>query len=227
MVARVLLCDPRALPRIGLRAVLDRNPTIEVVGEAETGEEAARTAERLRPDVVLADAAISRVGGMTLARRLLGEGAASPERKGAAPLAWRPAVVLMIDDLDDEALDALRAGASGILLRSCGADEVVNAIRATMAGEGFLAQRIVRPVIDRISGRDPGRVGAAAATLTRREQEVLCLVAEGLSNGEIGQRLFVGEPTVKYHVSQLLRKLHLRDRLQAAAFAYRNGLVRW
>jgi DNA-binding NarL/FixJ family response regulator len=219
MAARVLLCDPNAFARIGLKLVLDGYPSVEVVGEAGDGAQALAAARRLSPDVVLADVALPGVDGIELTRQLL-------DRMSAADRV--PHVLLMAAQLDADVVAALRAGAAGILLKDCAADDFVRAIELVVDGGGFLAPRVVRHLVDQMSGV----AGAScadkwSAALTRREREVLELVAAGLSNVEIGQKLFVGEPTVKYHVSQLLRKLNLRDRLQAAAFAYKNGIVEW
>jgi DNA-binding NarL/FixJ family response regulator len=227
MAARVLLCDSQLLARIGLRTVLAGYPSVELVGEVDHGERAVRYAARLAPDVVLADMALPGLDGVALTRHLIGDHRPVPGVLGPRP-GSPPAVLLIAPAMDDKVLQALRAGASGILLRTCDPDELVRAIQVVLDGGGFLAPQVARHVLDRISGRVVTGAGSAAVnTLTRREQEVLELLARGLSNVEIGERLFVGEPTVKYHVSQLLRKLELRDRLQAAAFAYQNGLVGW
>jgi DNA-binding NarL/FixJ family response regulator len=218
MAARVLLCDQNAFSRIGLKMVLSGYPGIDVVAESGTGTDALAAATRLRPDIVLADLALPGMDGVELTRQVLAR----------ADDAWRPSMVLMTPKMDDAVLAALRAGAAGILLKECEADDFVRAIEVILDGGGFLAPQVVRHLVNHMSGQAVTGVGSTAAGgLTQREREVLALVADGLSNVEIGKRLFVGEPTVKYHISQLLRKLNLRDRLQAAAFAYKNGLVEW
>jgi DNA-binding NarL/FixJ family response regulator len=218
-MVRVLLCDSHEFVRIGLKTVLRGAPGVAIVGEVDTGERAILAAKRVKPDVVLADLRLPGLDGVHLTRRLLaGTDPANP--------AATPAVLLMADEVDDMVLDALRAGASGILLRTCTVEDLVVAIKLTNSGDGFLAQPVIRYVIDHLSGRASTTTGRPAVQgLTAREREVLGLIATGMSNVEIGSKLFVGEPTVKYHVTHLLRKLGLRDRLQAAAFAYRNGLV--
>jgi DNA-binding NarL/FixJ family response regulator len=221
MVARVLLCDQNAFSRIGLRTVLGAYPSIDVVAESGTGTDALAAAVRLRPDVVLADLALPGMDGIELTRQVL-------TRAACTNGAWTPSMVLMTPRMDDAVLGALRAGAAGILVKECEADEFVRAIDVILNGGGFLAPQVVRHLVNHMSGATATSAGSTAAgALTDREREVLALLADGLSNVEIGARLFVGEPTVKYHISQLLRKLNLRDRLQAAAFAYKNGLVGW
>lgn len=201
--------------------VLDGYSPVEVVAEAGTGTEALACVTRLRPDLVLADVSLPGLNGIELTRKVLDVAATSA-------VGWAPAMVLLTPSMDDAVLAALRAGVSGILLRECQADEFVRAIQVILDGGGFLAPQVVRHLVDHMSGAVSTSTGSeAAGALTRREREVLTLVADGLSNVEIGARLFVGEPTIKYHISQLLRKLNLRDRLQAAAFAYKNGLVEW
>ncbi|HEY0636148.1 MAG TPA: response regulator transcription factor [Pseudonocardiaceae bacterium] len=228
MAVRVLLCDRNAFSRVGLRTVLNGYPTIRVVGEVADGADAMAAALRLRPEVVLADVGLPPDGGVELTRRLLERASHVRGLPGGTGTRgdWRPAVILMTPLMDGAIVDSLRAGVSAILVKDCPAEEFVRAIEVVVAGGGFLAPPVVRHLVDQLSGAAPAQpTGTGADQLTPREWEVLALVAEGLSNVEIGRRLFVGEPTVKYHVSQLLRKLALRDRLQLAAYAYRNGLV--
>jgi DNA-binding NarL/FixJ family response regulator len=217
--ARVLLCDSQAIARIGLRSILDRQAGVEVVGEAATGPQAVSLAERLRPELVLLDMQLPVANAIEVTRRI---------RELPRGTSRAPAVLLLVAEPSDEALDGLRAGARGVLVRDCDAAELAYAIRVVLDGGGFLSPPVVRTLLDRLSGQAAAAPGSRAlAALTPREREVLGLLADGMSNEEIGRRLFVGEPTVKYHVSHLLQKLNLRDRLQAAVFAYRHGLKGW
>jgi DNA-binding NarL/FixJ family response regulator len=221
MVAQVLLCDQSGFSRMGLRAALVGCRTVEVIAEVGSGQEALSVAARLHPDVVLADMSLPDLDGVELARQVLGT--LAPRAAG-----WNPSVVLMASQPSDVVLRALRAGATGIVSKDCLAEELIQAIAVILAGGGFLAPSIVRHLFNRMTEWSNPTVNTAAVNrLTRREREVLGLVADGLSNSEISERLYVGEPTVKYHISQVLRKLSLRDRLQAAVFAYKNGLVGW
>jgi DNA-binding NarL/FixJ family response regulator len=213
-VIRVLLADDQLLVRAGLRTILQEEPDIEVVGEAGDGDQAVAGCASLRPDVVLMDVRMPRVDGLEATRRI-----------GAAAEAPR-IVILTTFDLDEYVYAALKAGASGFLLKDADADELVRAIRVAAAGDALLAPSVTRRLIARFSGRGVERPSAAhQAALTEREREVLTLVARGLSNGEIATRLFLGETTVKTHVSHLLDKLGLRDRVQAVVLAYESGLV--
>ncbi|HLM07028.1 MAG TPA: response regulator transcription factor [Blastococcus sp.] len=214
---RVLLADDQALVRGGLRLILDAQPDIEVVGEAADGREAVALARSLRPDVVLMDIRMPVMDGVEATRRLL---------DGAQ---WGGKVlVLTTYDLDRYVYEALRAGASGFLLKTAPPRQLPVAVRDVVAGETMLAPSVTRRLIETFLDHPPAVPGVPAALrdLTARELEVLRLVARGLSNGEIAARLVVGEATVKTHVVRVLAKLGLRDRTQAAVLAYDCGLVR-
>ena len=219
MTVRVLLVDDQALVRTGFRMILESEPDLRVVGEAENGRRAIEEAARLSPDVVLMDVRMPEMDGVEATRRLAGPGVAHPTK----------VVILTTFDLDEYVLDALRAGASGFLLKDASADALVEAVRVVAAGDALLAPSVTRRLLDRFGARlptvDPA-VARALKTLTGRELEVLRLVARGLSNQEIAEQLFLGETTVKTHVSNMLTKLHLRDRIQAVVLAYDAGIVR-
>ncbi|MEU3457536.1 response regulator transcription factor [Micromonospora sp. NPDC006766] len=216
---RILLCDSQPMTRIGLKTILSERPDILVVGEAANGEQAVRAARRLKPNIVLADADLTGLDAVTLTERITSVGLQGDTVR-------RAAVVLMTSGINSDVLEALRVGVSGILLKTCDVDELIWAVKAIRDGNRFLAPQIIGDILDKIFGFTLTRAGnLALESLTLREREVLELVAKGMSNQEIGERLHIGEPTVKYHVSQTLRKLDLRDRVQAVAFAYRNGLV--
>ena len=214
---RVLLADDQALVRGGFASILAGQPDMEVVGEAADGAEAVELARTTRPDVVVMDIRMPRLDGIA-ATSLLLERHASPAR------------VLMLTTFNQEAYvyDALRAGASGFLLKSSPPRELAGAIRTVAAGEALLAPEITRAMIEDFVQRP--RPGAATpdllAALTPRELEVLGLIARGRSNGEIAADLFLSEPTVKTHVTRILAKLRLRDRVHAVVLAYECGLVR-
>jgi DNA-binding NarL/FixJ family response regulator len=216
-VIRVLLADDQALVRGGFRSILEGQPDIEVVGEAADGAEAVELALATRPDVIVMDIRMPRLDGIAATRALL-ERHASPAR------------VLVLTTFNQEAYvyDALRAGASGFLLKSAPPRELAGAIRTVAAGDALLAPEITRAMIQDYLQRP--RPGAATsdvlAVLTPRELEVLGLVARGRSNSEIAGELFLSEPTVKTHVSRVLAKLQLRDRVHAVVLAYETGLVR-
>lgn len=218
---RVLLVDDQQLVRTGFRMILADEPGIEVVGDAADGQAALEAAARLRPDVVVMDLRMPVLDGVEATRRL------------AAPVAGeRPPRVLVLTtfDADEYVLEALRAGASGFLLKDVPPTEFVQAVRLVAAGDALLAPSVTRRLLDRFRDRlpsppDQGR-HARLAELTERELEVLRLLARGLSNREIAETLVVAEPTVKTHVSHVLDKLELRDRAQAVVLAYEIGLVR-
>ncbi|MGY1746098.1 response regulator [Blastococcus sp. SYSU D00695] len=216
MTISVVLVDDQSMIRTGLRMVLAAEPDIEVVGEAADGAEGVAVVTRLRPDVVLLDVRMPGVDGLEAARRIIGAGL--PTR----------VVVLTTFDEDEYVAAALRAGVSGFLLKVAPPEDLVAAVRTVAAGQGLLDPAVTLRVIESFAAApapDPARAAALAA-LTEREGEVLALVAAGLTNAEIAARLYLGEATVKTHVSRLLLKLGLRDRVQAVAFAYESGLVR-
>lgn len=212
-VIRVLLADDQEMMRAGFRMILQAQPDLEVVGEAADGLEAVELATRLSPDVVVMDVRMPRLDGVQATRRMPG----------------RRVLILTTFDLDEYLVEGLRAGASGFLLKDAPPSELVRAIRVIAAGDALLAPSATRRLLDRVASRlDQPTLPSppALATLTEREREVLELVARGLTNGEIARKLVVSDATVKTHVSHLLRKLSLRDRIQAVVFAYDCGIVR-
>jgi len=211
---RVVIADDQPLMRAGFKAVLEATGSIVVVAEAGDGEEAIAAAEAHAPDVVLMDIRMPRVDGIEATRRL-------PRRR---------VLILTTFGLDEYIVEALRAGASGFLTKDAPAADLVAAVRAVAAGDAVLSPQVTRRLLDRVAGRLPPAPGAGPAAdgvarLTEREREVLQLVAAGLSNAEIASALVLAEPTVKSHVSNLLGKLGLRDRVQAVIWAYEHGLV--
>lgn len=216
MSIRVLICDDQALVRSGFRAILGARAEIEVVGEAENGADAIALAERRRPDVILMDIRMPVLDGVEATRRLVASG--SPAR----------ILILTTFDLDEYVHAAIRAGASGFLLKDVTPAELVDAIRIVASGEALLAPSVTRRLLERFATTLPvgDQSSDALAELTARESEVLRLLAGGLSNAEIAAELVVSEATVKTHISSVLRKLGLRDRVQAVIFAYETGLVR-
>ncbi|MFF9127561.1 response regulator [Streptomyces sp. NPDC014889] len=213
---RVLLVDDQALVRGGFHSILSGQDDIEVVGEAANGAEAVDSALTLLPDIILMDIRMPRMDGIEATRRLLQDGRC-------------PAQVLILTTFDEDeyVYQALRAGASGFLLKSAPPRELAGAIRTVAAGQALLAPEITRRMIEEYVRRP--RPGSHQPTglekLTPREHEVLGLIARGRSNAEIGAELFLSEPTVKTHVTRILAKLGLRDRVQAVVFAYEHGLV--
>jgi DNA-binding NarL/FixJ family response regulator len=212
---RVLVADDQALMRTGFRMILDAESDIEVVGEAIDGADAIRQFERLHPDVIVMDVRMPTMDGIEATRRL----------SDADP----PARVLILTtfDLDEYVYEALRAGASGFLLKDRPSEELAAAVRVIAAGEALLAPSVTRRLIEEFARR-PISAGQPTGLeeLTEREREVLVLMAHGLSNSEIAASLFVAETTVKTHVGRVLQKLRLRDRAQAVVLAYESGLVR-
>lgn len=216
---RVLLVDDQPLLRTGFRMILEAEEDLAVVGEAGDGLQALDQVRALQPDVVLMDIRMPRMDGVEATRQITGPGRDGPAR----------VLVLTTFDLDEYVVEALRAGASGFLLKDAPAVELVQAIRVVAGGEAMLAPSITRRLLDKYAGHLPSgedSVPHALGTLTEREVEVLKLVARGLSNAEIAADLFVSETTVKTHVGHVLTKLGLRDRVQAAVYAYESGLVR-
>jgi DNA-binding NarL/FixJ family response regulator len=215
----VLLCDDQALVRVGLRKILDAEDDLEVVGEAGDGEDAVAEASRLRPDVVLMDIRMPVLDGIEATRRIAG---AHPETR---------VLVLTTFGLDGYVYDALRVGASGFMLKDAPPEEIVAAVRIVANGDALLAPAITRTVIEEFARRGPGTAppprpeSPALDELTPREREVLELLARGLSNPEICERLVVSEATTKTHVARILQKLGLRDRIQAVIYAYETGMV--
>ena len=210
---RVLLVDDQALVRSGFALILSVEADIEVVAEAADGERAIECAAEVRPDVVLMDVQMPRMDGVAATRRIVEAGHGK-------------VIMLTTFDRDDYLFDALRAGASGFLLKNADADDLVEAVRAVGRGHALLAPEVTRRVIARFAGEQQVHYRPdLLAALTERELEVLRLIAAGLSNAEIATRLFLGEATVKTHVSRVLAKLDLRDRVQAVVFAYESGVV--
>ncbi|WP_436794464.1 response regulator [Actinospongicola halichondriae] len=216
MSIRVLVVDDQALVRAGFRMILDAEPDIDVVGEAEDGIEAVELAARARPDVILMDIRMPRLDGV--------EATAQVTSTEDAPRV----LILTTFDLDEYVFAALHAGASGFLLKDTPAEDLVDAVRVVAAGEALLAPSITKRVIEEFAsqGPSPDDGGVDLSGLTDREMEVLTHMAKGLSNREIADELILGETTVKTHVGRILMKLHLRDRVQAVVLAYESGLVR-
>jgi len=224
MTIRVLLVDDQPLLRAGFRMILEAEPDLSVVGEAADGYDAVEEARRLRPDVVLMDIRMPRLDGVEATRRLL----AAPDADGAEHNGAAPRILILTTfDLDEYVVEALRAGASGFLLKDTPTEHLVDAIRVVARGDAVVAPSVTRRLLDRFARHLPGErdVGARISTLTAREREVLTLMARGLSNGEIAQQLIVSETTVKTHVGRVLAKLGARDRVQAVVTAYETGLV--
>ena len=214
---RVLLADDQALVRAGFRALLDAQEDLEVVGEASDGEEAVQLAGRLAPDVVLMDIRMPGVDGLAATRRITED-----ERLDAVRI-----VILTTFDVDDYVFEAIRSGASGFLVKDTEPAELLQAVRVVARGEALLSPGVTRRLIEEFATRakEPGRADLLEA-LTDREREVMALVAEGLSNDEIAERLVVSPATAKTHVSRAMMKLGARDRAQLVVMAYESGLVR-
>jgi DNA-binding NarL/FixJ family response regulator len=212
----VLIADDQALVRVGLRKILESEPEMTVLGEAEDGQEAVAAARRLRPEVVLMDIRMPVLDGIEATRRII---AARPVTR---------VLILTTFGLDTYVYDALRAGASGFMLKDAPPEEIGAAVRIVARGEALLAPAVTRAVIEEFTRRPPAsppQPPAAVGELTPREQEVLGLLVRGLSNPEICERLVISEATAKTHVAHILRKLDLRDRVQAVIYAYETGLV--
>jgi len=218
---RVLIVDDQALVRAGFRMILEAQPGIEVVAEAPDGEAAVRLARRHHPDVVLMDVRMPGLDGLEATRRILGGDA------GAGSTTPPRIIILTTFDLDEYVYAALRAGASGFLLKDVTPEHLVGAVRTVAIGDALLAPAITRRLVERLARPKAGGVDASVelSSLTARETEVLGLVARGMSNAEVGAELFVTEATVKTHVAAILSKLGLRNRAQVVVFAYESGLV--
>ena len=217
MTIGIVVADDHEVVRAGFAALLDTQPDFTVLGIASDGDEAVRVCRELRPDVVLMDVRMPSLDGIEATRQLAG-----PDGPGPRVL------ILTTFDLDDYVFDALRAGASGFLLKDVTAERLFDAVRVIAAGEALLAPAVTRRLIGeftRLRSVPDALTPTAMVTLTPRETEVLRLVAEGMSNPEIARRLVVTEETVKTHVSHILAKLGLRDRTQAVIAAYESGLV--
>jgi DNA-binding NarL/FixJ family response regulator len=209
---RVVIADDQPMMRAGFKAVLEASGDIQVVAEAATGEEAVQAANSHAPDVVLMDIRMPDMDGIEATRRL-------PRQR---------VLILTTFGLDEYIISALRAGASGFLLKDAPTHEVLAAVRAVAAGDAVLSAPVTRQLLDQVARRLPAAVSqssAALETLTEREQQVLRMLASGLSNSEIAQALVISDATVKSHVSRLLGKLGLRDRVQAVIYAYETGLI--
>jgi DNA-binding NarL/FixJ family response regulator len=215
VTVRLLIADDQSVFRRGFRALLADEDDFEVVGEAEDGAQAVALARQRAASLVLMDIRMPRMDGLEATRRLAGPGVEDPI----------DVLVLTTFDLDDYVYDALRAGASGFLLKDRPPEELVAAVRVIAAGDALLAPSVTRRLIEEFARRAPAASRAELAELTEREREVLVLMARGLSNAEIASALFVAETTVKTHVGRVLHKLGLRDRAQAVVLAYESGLV--
>jgi len=228
MTIRIVLADDQALLRKGFRMILEAEDDLEIVGEAADGADAVRLVELYRPDVVLMDVRMPVLDGIEATRAIT----------AATPGDETRVLILTTFDLDEYAFSALRAGASGFLLKDVPPAELVSAIRTVARGDAVVSPRVTRRLLEEYADQLPdlsagagaaGGAGAenpALASLTEREREVLLAVADGLSNAEIAERLYVSEATVKSHVGRLLAKLGLRDRVQAVVFAFQSGLVK-
>ncbi|HEY2674751.1 MAG TPA: response regulator transcription factor [Rugosimonospora sp.] len=221
---RVVIVDDQSLVRAGFRMVLASQTDIEVVGEAGDGAEALRLLARTRADVVVMDIRMPIMDGVEATRRLCGADRGGRDQGGEGPRV----LVLTTFDTDADAFAALQAGASGFLLKNVPPEDLLSAVRVVAGGEAVVAPRITRRLLDRFAGQlapRPGDTGRLEQ-LTDREREVLMLIAQGMSNVEVAERLYVAETTVKTHVGRILTKLGLRDRVQAVVLAYEAGLVR-
>jgi DNA-binding NarL/FixJ family response regulator len=217
MSIRVLICDDQALVRDGFRMILNAEEGIDVVGEAPEGRTAVDLTKRLLPTVVLMDVRMPQMNGIEATRRILLSGVETR------------VLILTTFDLDEYVYEALRAGASGFLLKDVSAAQLIEGVRVVAAGESMLAPTVTRRLLERFAGSLPGggdEPPELISTLTERELEILTLLASGLSNAELGARLYLSGPTIKTHLSNVFRKLGVRDRVQAVIAAYDAGLVR-
>jgi len=216
-VIRVLLADDQALVRAGFRALLDAEDGIEVVGEAADGAEAIRLAKELQPVVALMDIRMPEVDGLEATRAIVSD----PKLHDVH------IVILTTFELDEYVFEALQVGASGFLVKDTEPAELIRAVRAVAGGDALLSPSVTRRLISEYANRaKQHRPGGVLDVLTEREREVMALVAEGLSNDEIAERLFVSPTTAKTHVSRAMVKLHARDRAQLVVIAYESGLVK-
>ena len=215
MTIRVLLADDQTLVRSGFRMILRAEPDIDVVGEASDGAEAIELARELEPDIVLMDVRMPNVDGIEATRQIVDGSEHAPR-----------VLVLTTFDLDEYVYEALRAGASGFLLKDAPEEQLVSGIRIVAGGASLFAPAVTRRLIERFAARAPPAPPPALGELTPRELEVLRLIARGLSNAEIAAELVVSEHTAKTHVAHILDKLDLRDRVQAVVLAYESGIAR-
>ena len=216
MTISVLLCDDQALVRDGFHMILNNEEDINVVGEASDGGEAVELTKRLLPQVVLMDVRMPNMNGIEATRRVLASGVESR------------VLILTTFDLDEYVYEALRAGASGFLLKDVTARQLVDGVRVVASGEALLAPTVTRRLLERFAPTLPGGddpAPPALESLTERELEILTLLASGLSNAELGATLYLSEPTIKTHLSSIFRKLGVRDRVQAVIAAFDAGLV--
>ena len=212
---RILLCDDHALFRRGAAIVIGSQPDLEIVGEAVSGEDAVRLVRELRPDLVLMDVRMPGIDGIEATARILAEhGDAAPR-----------ILVLTTFDLDEAVARSVRAGASGFVLKASEPELLLAAIRTVHAGNRLFAANATAELISRFEGSRRAAPPAAWGTLSEREREIFFLAAEGLSNAEIGERAFVSAGTVKTHISHILQKLELRDRIQLVVYGYEHGLL--
>jgi DNA-binding NarL/FixJ family response regulator len=213
MSIRVLIADDQPLVRSGFRMVIDERDDLELVGEAADGAQALRLARELEPDVILMDVRMPNVDGIEATRSLVEAGSAAR------------ILVLTTFDLDEYVFAAVRAGASGFLLKDAEPDELVDAIRVVAAGNSLFGPSATQHLVERFAQATSAAANPSLDELTEREREILGLLARGLSNAEIADRLYLSETTVKTHVSAVLRKLGVRDRVQAVIAAYESGVV--
>jgi DNA-binding NarL/FixJ family response regulator len=215
MSVGVLLADDQAMVRAGFRMILETDPDISVVGEASNGEQAVASTRRLRPDVVLMDIQMPEVDGLQATRQITDD----DELRSRV-------VILTTFERDEYVFEALQAGASGFLLKNAPPEELLHAVRVVAAGDALLAPSVTRRIIEQFAQRPiKPQLGTQLESLTHREREVLVMLARGNSNAELAAELFVSEGTIKTHVSSVLSKLGLRDRVQAVVLAYETGLV--
>jgi DNA-binding NarL/FixJ family response regulator len=216
---RVLICEDQGLIRAGYVTIFGAQPDLEVVGEAEDGALALEAAERLKPDVIVMDIQMPLIDGIEVTRRLAGPGSVNPAK----------ILVVTTFNVDEYVYAALRAGASGFLLKDSAPAELVNGVRTVARGESLLAPGVTRALIGQFADRIRPEAAAPGENpldvLAPREREVLVLIANGMSNSEIAEKMVIGSETVKTYVSRILTKLDLRDRVQAVVLAYRTGLV--